>query len=108
MKKLLSILTISLIAFGCKKSDTSPNQCETNKTGSLTISNNSNDTYDIYIDDIYKISIPANSVTKPITVNEGNNITLYAEQADGYTFYPTTKTGTFNIVRCSDYSWQIP
>lgn len=107
MRKILSILTLSLIVFGCKKSDTSPNKCETNKTGTLTISNNSNDTYAIYVDEVYKISLTGGSI-KEITLSEGNNSNLYAEQTDGYVFYPTTKTESLNIVRCSDYTWQIP
>jgi len=107
MKKLLSILTISLIVFGCKKSDTSPNQCETNKTGIIKISNNSNDTYDIYLDNSYKMSIVGSSI-KELTVSEGNNKNLYAEQADGYILYPTTESKSLNVVRCSDYTWQIP
>jgi hypothetical protein len=43
-----------------------------------------------------------------ITISEGNGRQLYAEQVSGYLFYPTTKTSTFNVVRCTDYSWQIP
>ena len=107
MKKLLSILTLSLVVFSCKKSDTSPNKCETNKTGTLTISNNSNDNYSIYVDDVYKISLSGGSI-KEITLNEGNNRNLNAEQTDGYLLYPTTKSESLNIVRCSDYTWQIP
>jgi len=108
MKKIIFAFAVGVLAFGCKKSDSSPDQCETNNTGTIAISNNSNDTYYIYVDDVFKLSLPAKSINKSLTLEEGNGRQLYAEQVDGYTFYPTTKEASFNVVRCSEYSWQIP
>ena len=53
------------------------------------------------------MSIVGSSI-KELTVSEGNNKNLYAEQADGYILYPTTESKSLNVVRCSDYTWQIP
>ena len=106
MRKILSVLALSLVIFGCNKSNTTK-QCESSKTGTLKISNNSNDVYDIYVDDVYKLSISGGTI-KEITLNEGNNRNLYAEQIDGYLVYPTKISETLNIVRCSSYNWQIP
>lgn len=111
MKNLLTkfcALLILIVVAGCEKKDESKQECETNKTGTITISNSSSNPYDIYIDDVYKMRLNGKVVSNPIDISEVNNRKLYAEQVSGYVLYPTRKTDYFNVVRCSDYSWQIP
>ena len=123
MKKIhqLGLGLFLLCAFGtsaCKKDDmnnqTNNNNtntaqpCETNRTSTLQVSNNSSSPYNLYINGTYRVQLPANSISTPITVNEGNNIQLRAVQASGYILYATEKAGTYNALRCNAYSWQIP
>lgn len=110
MKKYILILIafagISVLS-SCKKDDVKPD-CEVNKYATVTISNNSSNPYKIYIGNVFKVELKGGSISRAIKVNEGNNIKFYAVQMSGYILYPTEKTSYFNIVSCSDYSWQIP
>lgn len=106
--KRIFILTIFLISIvGCKKEDPKP-ECEVNKYGTITISNSSSNPYDIYIDGSYNMRLSGGAISSKIKVNEGNNRKLYAVQVSGYLIYATEKTEYFNVLRCSDYGWQIP
>tara|TARA_B100000378_G_C17954982_1_gene381440 strand:- start:351 stop:689 length:339 start_codon:yes stop_codon:yes gene_type:complete len=112
MKTLLKILFTAIISFtalaSCEKKKESQPDCERYKTGTITISNSSSNPYNIYVDDIFEMQISGNSISTKITIDEGNNRKLYAEQMSGYLLYPTKRTEYFNVVRCSDYGWQIP
>jgi len=108
--KLLSgIAIISLMMLttfsSCNKEDS---DCETYKYGTITVSNSSSNPYNIYIDDVFKMELSGGSISTEIEIDEGNSRKLYAEQVSGYILYPTTREEFFNVVRCSDYSWQIP
>ena len=91
----------------CSESETLK-PCEVNRTGTITVSNSSSNPYNVYVDGVFKIQLAGGTISQKITLNEGNGRQLYAEQVSGYLFYPTTKTTNFNVVRCTDYSWQIP
>ncbi len=101
----LIILTISLSS--CTDEVTKPD-CEINKCGWVTISNNSKNPYDFYIDDVFQSRLNGGSITKSIKINEGNNRKLYVKQVSGYIIYPTEVTTSLNVLRCSEYGWQIP
>ena len=88
--------------------DKALNECEANKTGNITIINNSTNPYDIYIDDVLLKRLSGKSKTDKIPIKEGNNRKLYAKQVSGYAMYPTEKKSLLNVVRCSDYNWQVP
>ena len=110
MKKIL-VLSLSILLFAfysCDSSKDNLSPCEVNKTGTVTISNSSSNPYDIYIDNVFKIRLAGGSISQKITVDEGNGRVFYAEQVSGYLLFPTTKTLNTNVVRCTDYSWQIP
>lgn len=110
MKKILTLsLSILLFAFySCDSSKDNLSPCEVNKTGTVTISNSSTNPYDIYIDNVYKGRLAGGTISQKITVDEGNGREFYAEQVSGYLLYPTTKRSTTNVIRCTDYTWQIP
>lgn len=99
--------TLLLLIASCGK-DTYQPACETNKTGTITISNSSSNPYNIYIDGVYQIQLSGGSVSKKLTITEGNGRQLYAVQVSGYLLYPTERQSTFNVLSCTDYSWQIP
>jgi len=103
----LSILIIMLFMSSCSESERLE-PCEVNRTGTITVSNSSSNQDKVYVDGVLKVQLAGGSISQKITINEGNGRQLYAEQVSGYLFYPTTKTSTFNVVRCTDYSWQIP
>lgn len=103
IKALITAIIISAL-FSCEKES----ECEAEKISTITISNSSPHPYDFYVDDVHQIRLGGNQISQEITINEGNSRKLYAEQVSGYLIYPTTKTNYFNVLRCSDYSWQIP
>jgi hypothetical protein len=109
MKLLSSLLILMMLVFmsSCSESETLK-PCEVNRTGTITVSNSSSNPYNVYVDGVFKIQLAGGTISQKITLNEGNGRQLYAEQVSGYLFYPTTKTTNFNVVRCTDYSWQIP
>ena len=102
------LLTTCFGIISCDKDDESKPECELNQTGTIAISNNSSNPYDIYIDDQFEMRLSGNNISQKIRILEGNGRKLYAEQVSGYVLYPTERTNYFNVVRCSDYSWQIP
>ena len=68
MKKkfLLSFLIVTIVAItfvGCSK-DNYMAECETNNTGTLIIENNTSDSYNCYINDVFLTSIKGNSVVE--------------------------------------------
>ena len=106
MKQILFFSAFLILAVACSKSEPEK-PCEVNKTTTITISNSSSNPYDVYVDGIYKTRVYGNAI-QDITVNEGNNRAFYAEQVSGYVFYPTTRSSTINVLRCTPYTWQIP
>jgi hypothetical protein len=109
MKKLAILFSAILLISSCAKND-ADNQpdCERNNYGYLTVSNSSNNPYDVYVSGLFVRRVQGNSVVQNIVVYQGNGITLRAEQVSGYVFYPTIVTTSGNFIECSTYSWQIP
>ena len=103
MKNVIMLLIITTGLFACKKSD-----CEINKTGTITVSNNSSNPYDFYIDGVYKGRLAGKSISGKYSVSQGNNREFYVIQVSGYLFSPTKLTNVFNVVSCNNYTWQIP
>lgn len=111
MKNLISLsaaLFLFLSLAGCSKDEMSQESCERNKTGTVTVSNSSSNPYDIYINGTYRLRLGGGQISEQITLNEGNGTNLQAEQVSGFVLYPTIKQKQANIVRCSNYTWQIP
>lgn len=79
-----------------------------NAMGNVIVSNSSEYSYDIYIDNVFKKRLSGKSKSEKIPVKEGNNRKLYAIQVTGYALYPTEKTTLLNVIRNSDYNWKVP
>lgn len=107
LNKILSLLLVSIFLFACEKVETLPD-CEKNKTGTMTVSNNSTNPYDLYIDNVLTARLAGGTISSKFTVAEGNGRKFYVKQVSGFVLFPTEKTQTFNVVSCSDYNWQIP
>jgi hypothetical protein len=101
------MLMLLVFMSSCSKSETLK-PCEVDKTGTIIVSNSSSNPYNVYVDGAFKLQLAGGTISQKITLTEGNGRQLYAEQVSGFLFYPTTKTTNFNVVRCTDYSWQIP
>lgn len=105
MKKLLLFLSLALL-FSCKKKEVQT-ECERNRTAVISVSNVSSNPYDIYVSGVLKNRISPNTILE-FDISEGNNVLLKVKQVSGYILYATEVEKTFNVVRCSKYSWQIP
>ena len=104
---LLATFLVSTTA--CEKDNSSNDPiCETAKTATLQVSNNASSPYKLYINGVLQMTIPANTITQQISINEANGVQLRAVQASGYILYATERTSTYNAVRCTNYTWQIP
>lgn len=104
----IALLISFFFLTACKKeTDTRPD-CEKNKTGTMTVSNNSVNPYDLFIDGVLQERLAGNTISNKFTVAEGNGRKFYVKQVSGYILFPTEKTSTFNVVSCSNYTWQIP
>lgn len=110
MGNLVAVVLLPILFSACIKENTEPAkaECELKKYGSITVSNNSKNPYDVYIDGVVVIQLAGGTISTPIKINEGNGRKLYAKQVSGYLLYPTEKSADFNVISCSDYSWQIP
>jgi len=111
MRTVFAGLAVILVFLtSCEKESTEPEKpdCEVKKYGTITISNSSSNPYDIYVDNVFKIQMPGGSISTKINIDEGNNRKLYAKQVSGYLLYPTERSSSFNVLSCSDYSWQVP
>jgi hypothetical protein len=104
------LLFLCIFWSSCSKNKNEPSKsdCEVNKYGTITVSNNSSNPYNLYIDNTFKMQIAGKAITEKIRIDQGNSRKLYAKQVSGYILYPTEKTENFNVISCSDYSWQIP
>lgn len=109
MKNLINIfiLVALLMLTGCEKEDSIP-KCESQKYGTLAVHNVSSNPYDISVDGTFRMTINGNSWGDAMIIPEGNDIQLFAKQVSGYFLFPTTREANFNVVRCSDYQWEIP
>jgi hypothetical protein len=103
MKKLFLLLTIAALFSSCTK-EMLQKSCEKNNEATLSITNSTGDKYKIYINQSFKQEIGAGTVK--ITVPAGA-VDVGAEQATGYTFYPTRKGTSIQIEACGHGSWSF-
>lgn len=111
--RLIPILIIAL-AFcisGCKKEDSGSGDpgadCAQQQYAEITIRNNTNDPYIIYISGIQTIRIQANSQATRLKISEGYK-TFRAVQESGFIFTPTEYTTAYSVSICDDLSWSFP
>ncbi|HNQ82412.1 MAG TPA: hypothetical protein PLW31_05145 [Bacteroidales bacterium] len=111
MKKRFIFLVIWIILIGlnsCKQNDPIQLDCDAHNYGFIYFQNNSNDTYGIWIDGIFKMEVTGGTVSQAVNISEGNNRKLKAKQLDGYLIWPTEVETSFNVLSCSSYTWQFP
>lgn len=104
--KIKSVLWMGLCALlfifsSCEKEK----ECETNKTGEITVNNSNSDPYDCYINSSFMGTVPANS-SKKFTVSSGAKL-IYVEQASGFIFTPYFYQINTDISNCEDYTYNF-
>jgi|GEM_PF-3400169 len=112
---LTILISIAIALFSCnqigqnnEEGNKKIRDCENFKYGTIVVINSSKNPYDFYIDNQKACRIEAKSNSQPINISEGNGRSLYVEQISGYIFTPTKRRSVFNVVRCSEYTWNIP
>lgn len=109
-----TIALLTLLAFtGCKKDDDKPDTptvaaCESGNFGFITISCTSTNPYEIRVDNVIYDTVPGNNILQDMQLLQGNGRHLKATQVSGFILFPTVVESSFNVIRCSHYSWQIP
>jgi hypothetical protein len=101
MKKLLLIGLISTTLFSCTKEEVDDRpDCEKNNTSTVKVINTTNDSYDIYLDDVYQVLLPPNTFHN-ITSQAGFHLVRY-EQTNGYLFTPTIENYQGTAAQCGE------
>jgi hypothetical protein len=104
MKKKFTFfcLLLSLFYLGCDV----PQQAVSCYTGKIRITNNSKNSYKLYIDKALKAKVNGNTYLE-FDLPEGSHI-FKAEQEHGYVLYPTVKSATIAIYGCKFSEWAFP
>jgi hypothetical protein len=89
MEKIIFYSSFILFFLACENNVPKP-ACELNNTFSLECTNGSNDTYAVYVNNVYKVDIRAKN-KRTIDVPAGF-AKIEVVQKDGYILYPTKKT----------------
>ena len=108
MKKIMIIAFCAILFAFCAKDEPAVADCEVKKTGNLIVSNSSSDSYRIFVRGVDKGILEGKKILTIENIAEGNSVAVKAEQVTGFIFFPTIKEGSVNVLRCSNYSWQIP
>ncbi|MCL2328873.1 MAG: hypothetical protein FWC39_10245 [Bacteroidetes bacterium] len=103
--KFLLFLTVGFAITIFSSCDDSTPQPQS-KTGTLKLSNLSDNPYQIYIDGIYVFDVAGN-YTKSIEKATGE-YTVRVLQKSGYLFYPTEETHHVNIYTGQQYTLYFP
>ena len=109
MKKILFFLSIAALItlFSCSKEKVEKRECESQNIGYITITNTSDNPYNIYIDGIFKFQLSGNTFEDDYEVNSGTHV-FKAKQVSGYILYPTVVEITTYIGQCEKKSWVVP
>lgn len=109
MIKKLSFILICIVVtlFSCSKEDAERLECETEDIGYVTITNTSDNPYDVYLDGGFVFRLSGNTFTDSYELNAGSHV-LKAEQVSGYVIYPTIRETTVFINYCDKKSWVFP
>lgn len=103
IKKQTLFLIFSFIAFiSCNKDDQL--YCEENNIGYLTITNTSDNNYEIYLNDIFEFEIEANSYYEEWELAPGN-YSLSAIEITGNS--PVAVDKTISIEECGHECWVL-
>jgi len=102
----MSILTLFIIS-SCTKESAEKLECESENIGYITITNTSDNPYNVYVNGTYVFRLQGNTFEDDYEVSVGTH-TLKAEQVSGYLIYPTIRETTTIIVQCEKQSWVFP
>lgn len=106
IKIIIGLATILIFLVSCNK-DNDPVSCEESKNADLFISNISQDIYDIYVDNNLIYRLQGGMITMGLTITEGER-ELKAIQVDGFEEEPLELINPIDVLRCEEYTWQIP
>lgn len=101
MRKLsfLLLFTSFLFSTACEKE----NDC---LNGTVRFTSQSNNPYNLYINDILERRIPGNTFIE-LNLPEGRH-RAKVEQVSGYLLVPTIRETTLNVFGCQDSQWIFP
>ena len=74
--------------------------------GTVRFTNNSDDPYDLWIDEKYKNELQGHTF-KEYDLLEGEHV-AFVQQVSGYLFFPTTKEITLHVYGCEESEWVFP
>lgn len=100
-------MTAIMIFSSCSKDDAEKMECERDNVGYITITNTSDNPYNVYLDNTYVFKLQGNTFKDDYAVSAGSH-TFKAEQVSGYVLYPTVKEGTLTVAQCDKISWVFP
>lgn len=101
MKRVFLLMLIISFAFGSCKKDKA--ECEINNTGELSIYNNANEPYTLYINGVEIKTLIANS-NFTLTRTAGITYTLELQETN-FIIFPTDYTSKWNCVQCITDTW---
>ena len=82
-----------------------PLPCETNNTGTIILVNNSNNPYNVSLNDNFLISVPAKGRSEKLSINVGANQKLYSKEA--VKFFAKEKVYSINVNTCLTNTWVV-
>ncbi len=100
MRKIIFVL-LSIVLLSCE-SGPELTECQDENIGYLTITNNSNHSFDVFIDNVHYRQIPGKSVIRNIAFEAGDSYQIFVKQIAGYILYPTQKTFQVTINMCDE------
>jgi len=100
MRKIIVVL-FAVLFLSCEK-DSELTQCQKENIGYLSITNNSNHSFDVFIDNVHYRQIPGKSVIRNISFEAGDSYQIFVKQIAGYILYPTQKTFQVTINMCDE------
>lgn len=112
MKKILSfffLICFASVFNGCTKYDDleSATTLLENGVGFIKMVSQSNNPYEIYIDDVLQGSIQGHE-NKTYSVSANETHVVYVKQATGYVLWPTTETYNVTVGIAQTYTLNFP
>ncbi len=100
MKNTLFICLLTLL-FSCEKEN---KECETLSSGTLEITNNTSDRYDLYLNTSYHSTLQQGS-SNSLTLSSITPHNIWVIQKEGFIIFPTEYQTTVSITSCETTNW---
>ncbi|MDR3327086.1 MAG: hypothetical protein LBT04_02990 [Prevotellaceae bacterium] len=105
MKKIVLVFLVMIALFSCNKdrneSSITLTKCQKENVGYLKVNNTTSDSYDLFINDVYKQQIPAHHFVQG-TLSAGHVYNVQVRQVSGYFVSPTIKNFSVTINMCDE------